>query len=479
LGILAFFLLFAKLTHFRYRWALPSTSDEYVPFAARVTLFFMLAVLACRWVIATDHEFELWKKWIDNPPPKSDAYWAIVGLSFTLGLCLAMAYDILWITSILTGYFLLNYWTQWLSKDHFKSALLRTRKGLRDVTRRGVLNVMEHYWLGRPQLARITTLMFFASVAFSFALAGALGKGPHKRGLHLTATILLIFTILFGEMAIAWWRRERDRDIGKAIEGKLTDTFSSPKRPLAPKDYPSMTGFTNAYYGIFGVWLGVASLAIAIDVLINFKPPMLAFPSAWDTQAWIFVSTIIFFFALLALSFCWILATGHELELWIKWLNNPIGKQEVRLAIIGLSLVLGGLLAFVMACNVVFVSGFLTVYLLVNYWTQWLSDEQFEHALQRTREGSLTRTRTRVLSVMEEYWVKRPQLARITTLMFVACMAYSLAFAGFFQEEPLKHGLYLTSYCVLLLDIFIGEIVIFRWRFKRDRNIIQAIQGSE
>jgi hypothetical protein len=137
------------------------------------------------------------------------------------------------------------------------------------------------------------------------------------------------------------------------------------------------------------------------------------------------------------------------------------------------------LLAFVMACNVVFVSGFLTVYLLVNYWTQWLSDEQFEHALQRTREGSLTRTRTRVLSVMEEYWVKRPQLARITTLMFVACMAYSLAFAGFFQEEPLKHGLYLTSYCVLFLDIFIGEIVIFRWRFKRDRNIIQAIQGSE
>jgi hypothetical protein len=480
-GILVFFLFFAKLTHFRYRWALPPTSEGYIPYAARVALFLMLAVLAGRWVIATGHEFELWKNWIDNPPPKRDAYWAIAGLSFTLGLCLALAYDILWITSILTGYFLLNYWTQWLSNDHFKSALVRTRKGLRDVTRRGVLNVMEHYWLGQPQLARITTLMFFASVAFSFALAGALGTAPHKRGFHLAATILLILTILFGEMVIGWWRHERDQDIEKAVEGKLAVTFASPKRRLATKDDEAdLKGFrTNAYYGIFGVWLGVASLAIAIDVLNNLKPGMLTFPSSWDPQAWIFVATVILFVTFLALSFCWILATGHELALWIEWLDNPVDKQEVRLAIIGLSLVLGVSLAFAIACNIVFISGFITIYLLVNYWTQWLSNDQFEQALEQTRESSLNRTDAKVLSVMEEYWVKRPQLARITTLMFVACMAYSLAFAGFFQEEPLRHRLYLASYCLLFLDIFIGEVVIFRWRFKRDRNITQAKQGGE
>lgn len=480
-GILVFFLLFAKLTHFRYRWALPSTSDAYIPYAARVTLFFSLAVLACRWVIATDHEFKQWKRWIDNPRPKSEAYWAIAGLSFTLGLCLALAYDILWITSMLTGYFLLNYWTQWLSNDHFKTALLRTRKGLRDVTRRGILNVMEHYWLGRPQLARITTLMFFASVAFSFALAGTLGIAPHKRGFHLTATILLILTILSGEVVIARWRRERDQDIEKAIAGKLTATFASPKRRLATKDDEAdLKGFrTNAYYGIFGVWLGVAGLAIAIDVLNNLKPPMLTFPSSWDPQAWIFVATVILFVTFLALSFCWILATGHELALWIDWLKNPVDKQEVRLAILGLSLVLGISLAFAIACNIVFISGFITIYLLVNYWTQWLSNDQFEQALERTRESSLNRTRAQVLSVMEEYWIKRPQLARITTLIFFASVAYSLAFAGFFQKEPFRDRLYLASYCVLFLDIFIGEIVIFRWRFKRDRNITQATQGSE
>lgn len=480
-GILAFFLLFAKFTHFRHRWALPATSDGYIPYAARVALFLMLVVLAGRWVIATDHEFKQWKKWIDSPPPKSEAYWAIAVLSFTLGLCLALAYDILWITSMLTVYFLVNYWTQWLSNDHFKTALLRTRKGLRDAPRRGVLNVMEHYWLGRPHLARITTLMFFASLAFSFALAGALGTASHKRGFHLTATILLILTVLVGEMVIAWWRHERDQDIKKAVEGKLTATLASPQRRLATKDDEAdLKGFrTNAYFGIFGVWLGVAGLAITIDVLNNLKPPLLTFPPSWDPQAWIFVATAILFVTFLILSFCWILATGHELALWIDWLKNPVDKQEVRLAIIGLSLVLGVSLAFAIACNIVFISGFITIYLLVNYWTQWLSNDQFEQALELTRGFSLNRTQARVLNVMEEYWVKQPHLARITTLMFVACMAYSLAFSGFFQEEPLRHKLYLASYCVLFLDIFIGEVVIFRWRSKRDRNITQATQGSE
>src|SRR5260370_12610125 len=223
-----------------------------------------------------------------------------------------------------------------------------------------------------------------------------------------------------------------------------------------------------AYGGIFAVFFGVAS--------INGFGEMWVLPAAPIEKA-IFGARIILFVELLFLAFRWIIATHHELDLWLRWLENPFGRQEMYAAIFGLSVDLGLLLAF--PHKIVYISGFITLHFLLNYWTQWLSNDHFDLALQKTRRTRLGKARSKVLEEMESFWLKRPQLGRVTTMMFFSFGAFSLAFAGAFQQEAQRLPYQLIAYIVLILDILIGEIVIVRWRRRLEQGLRHAIESEE
>jgi hypothetical protein len=220
-----------------------------------------------------------------------------------------------------------------------------------------------------------------------------------------------------------------------------------------------------AYAGIFVV--------AAVAASNNGFGEMWVLPAA-PAETALFAARFVLFVELLVLAFRWIIATHHELELWLRWLENPFGRQEMYAAIFGLSVVLGLLLAF--PHKIVFISGFVTVYFLLSYWTQWLSNDHFDLALQKTRRRHLGKAKIEVLDVMEYYWLKRPQLGREVTMMFFSSGAFSLAFAGGFQQEAQRLRYQFSAYVVLILDILIGEIVIALWRRKREQGIRQAIK---
>lgn len=79
--------------------------------------------------------------------------------------------------------------------------------------------------------------------------------------------------------------------------------------------------------------------------------------------------------------------------------------------------------------------------------------------------------REAVLMAMEYFWLRRPQLARIATMMFLNSIAFGLALAGQVQQEPQRHRFQLTAYCILILVLLIGEIIIAFWRHKLRQNI--------
>jgi hypothetical protein len=449
--------------------ALPSTSVEIGSYIIRVILFGVLISLTVRWVIATDYEFKLWTRMLENPVEKWDGYAAIVALSFILGFCLAFAFDIVKVSLAFTGYLLINYWSQWLSNEHFATALRATRKNTGDTSKKKVLDAMEQFWLKQPQLARITTMMFFSSLAFSFAWAGSFEIEPQRHWFQQAATALLIVTIVLGEIIIGVWRYKRNKDMVVIRSVSVRWDIGSTKEDGATlADQGDLKGLrTNAYVLIFGV-------AFGLNVVNNFKSWVPAIPFVWDIKTWLFATSLIFLLQLLVLSYSWIWATKKELNLWIKWLKNPIDKDEATLAIITLAIVLGILLAY--AYMILFISFAITLYFLLNYWTQWLANDHFERALKRSRDASLNATKRKVLNIMEEYWLIRPQLARITTLMFFASMAFSLALAGWVQQMPRRAFFYLASYTVLFLNLLFGEVAIFRWRRDRDKKIKQATQ---
>jgi hypothetical protein len=199
-------------------WVPPSTSDEVAVFVARIVLFVELLVLAIRWIIATLRQLDMWDQWLVHPFPSDEPYWAIIGLSVALGLLLAFAHKILIISGLMTAYLLVNYWSQGLANEHLRRALQGTRKVRLSQTKAKVLQFMEDFWLRRPQLARIATMMAFSLIAFVLSLKGAAQAAPRKYRLEVAAYVVLILTILISEVIVTRWRLKLKKDIKSVFD---------------------------------------------------------------------------------------------------------------------------------------------------------------------------------------------------------------------------------------------------------------------
>ena len=184
----------------KYFWH-PSLEPNKVLFILRAFLFIELIILIGRWFIATINELDMWSSselnwshWSNSPISKQNAYAAVLGLGVLLGLLLAFSNKILVAASILSVFSLFGYWTQWLSNNYFDRALKDT--SVKNEKHRKRLAILKHYWLNQPQLARITTFMFFALVSVSLATAASF-KSEQKHLFEVSAYALLDLISLF------------------------------------------------------------------------------------------------------------------------------------------------------------------------------------------------------------------------------------------------------------------------------------------
>lgn len=181
---------------------------------------------------------------------------------------------------------------------------------------------------------------------------------------------------------------------------------------------------------------------------------------------------IILFVQLIAISILWMAGTHSELELWEKWLDTRMhepGDFEVYLAIFGLPVVLG--LMFLFVYNIVLISLYISLYLVFNIWAQWVANTRFDGFLKDTRTRYLSKAHEQVLVVMEQYWLKRPQLGRISCMALFSLASFFLALAGAQRGRPGGERLQLLAYGVLILTLLVGDGVVNYWRVKRQKEI--------
>jgi len=165
----------------------------------------------------------------------------------------------------------------------------------------------------------------------------------------------------------------------------------------------------------------------------------------------------------------WIAATFHELLLWINNLKIVFVTYQVYLAMILTAVGLGVML--LMVWSIMMFSGYFALFLLFNYWSQWLANDYFANALAETRR---TPENSKLLEALETYWLKRPQLARIVTMMFISLVAFALSLAGHFGAQNKREVLDLVAYGLMILNILCGEALIIAWRSRRDTAIAKA-----
>jgi len=88
---------------------------------------------------------------------------------------------------------------------------------------------------------------------------------------------------------------------------------------------------------------------------------------------------------------------------------------------------------------------------------------------QTTGGGSEDPTLQAKLQAIEHYYVELPQMERSATIMFFSFTALSLALAGnASQSAAVTAWLHAAAYALVITNIMISEVVIWRWRKTRD-----------
>jgi hypothetical protein len=187
---------------------------------------------------------------------------------------------------------------------------------------------------------------------------------------------------------------------------------------VSGEDISRFDNFKNFAYAGITIVFGVS---ISLNDFGRMWSPTL---NAGDVP--LYIAPIVLFICLAVLMIRWIVATHHEFDLWMRWLDNPLERQQMYGAMITLAVILGLLLAF--PHRIVFVTAMVSSSALFTYWTQWLCNDHFERALRRTRRQTTGVVEACVLEAMEGYWLKRPQLGRMAVIIFTSSIAFALAF---------------------------------------------------
>ena len=240
--------------------------------------------------------------------------------------------------------------------------------------------------------------------------------------------------------------------------------------------FPDVHQFNHAQYWGYGLVIityTIAEYAQEWESLKYFMHPAL------ETNKMLFIFRLILFIEIVILIGRWFIATINEVDMWSSlklnwshWANSFFSKQNTYTGLIGISALVGLLLALV--GNIFAMSSILSLYLLFNYWTQWLCNKYFNQAVNATK--SINTKHKKSIEIMKHYWLIRPQLARIVTMMFFSLVSVSLATASTFQSEY-KDFFEESAYILVILVILVSEIVIAMWRYKRDSDLEKITNG--
>jgi hypothetical protein len=148
------------------------------------------------------------------PIVNRQAYLAILAVAVVLGT-LGYFYDKIIIFSIIFAiYNLFNMWAVWVVNQHLTETfdISKSNPTIEESSKMRIA-ILEEYYLRRPQIPRIVTIMFFSMTSIIFGILGALSNSPHATYFLYGAYVIMILNISLSELVIWFWRQTRDERI--------------------------------------------------------------------------------------------------------------------------------------------------------------------------------------------------------------------------------------------------------------------------
>lgn len=168
----------------------------------------------------------------------------------------------------------------------------------------------------------------------------------------------------------------------------------------------------------------------------------------------------------------WVAATANEFTLWERWLKYEFVPSHVYLSMCGLIISLG--LMLLLVYDVTVFAGYLSCFFLFHYWSQWIANTYFSRAYESTKKNQHNHE---ALAVLHHYYLELPQLGRIVSMLFFSMVAFSISVSANVKDASSTQLFYMLSNAILAFTIFIGEVIILIWRYRRDRNLRLALKG--
>lgn len=219
---------------------------------------------------------------------------------------------------------------------------------------------------------------------------------------------------------------------------------------LPTKDDPIVVSVRLFSYFAYGLIFVIVAGSLTLAYVSETFRSMFHF-GAYPTEVFFAISRLALVVMTLLLLILWISSTANELDLWSRYMKIAAVTQTGRLAMGVAAIALAVLL--LLTYDILLFSGYFAVFMLITFWCQWVSNNYFSAALKKTRisqEGNAA-----ILDALEDYWLKRPQFARIATIMFVSLVTFALALYGRLgpaeQRKPIEAAAYVTALLILQL----------------------------
>ncbi len=182
-----------------------------------IVLLVQTIFLVLLWMKVTSSEIQMLKDYFTEyiPALPRQSFHIIVVLGFTLGV-LGCFYDRIAVyCSVFVTFKLFEIWGTWIRDSKFKAGFEEAKKSAAG-NRLNEVNIIEGYYLNKPQLQLAVTVLFFTFVSL---ILGLLGKTLPERDVSKWFTVgaysVMIATIAVNEFVYMIWRHNRDKALGE------------------------------------------------------------------------------------------------------------------------------------------------------------------------------------------------------------------------------------------------------------------------
>lgn len=254
--------------------------------------------------------------------------------------------------------------------------------------------------------------------------------------------------------------------LGNLDDKRCQCNFSEPTDAMK-----TQTRLISRWEQVKRLWdLGVA-LVFAIAVICLEKGRLVAAftPKGFSEFPVAQMSTLLFVETLVLL-FLWIKSTSSEYQILRDHFSEfipPIPGSSFPI-VIGLAVLLGLLCYF--SDTIVIYAAIFAFFNLFMIWGMWVRDSKLREVIDQARRTVPTGDERReAWTVIENYYLKLPQVQLSITTLFFSFVALILGLSGeLLARQPLATELLTAGYIVMVAIIAVQEVIYGLWRRKRN-----------